>query len=119
MDFDFSLIQLSSFYANDSLFDFLLNLSVLVWVLVFSNKMPVEKESVNSASARNIISLDNYELTKRETEIVELVYCGKTNQEIADELFISLKTVKAHIYNIFKKTGSKNRTQLANLISGK
>ncbi|MCK5146594.1 helix-turn-helix transcriptional regulator [bacterium] len=35
--------------------------------------------------------------------------------EIADTLYISLKTVKAHIYNSFQKTGVSNRTQLAQL----
>ena len=41
---------------------------------------------------------------------------GKTNQQIADDLFISLQTVKDHIHHIYLKTGVKNRVQLTNLI---
>jgi DNA-binding CsgD family transcriptional regulator len=39
-----------------------------------------------------------------------------TNQEISDSLFISVQTVKDHIYRIFLKTGVKNRVQLTNLL---
>jgi len=38
------------------------------------------------------------------------------NKEISDTLFISLQTVKDHIYRIFQKTDVKNRVQLINLI---
>jgi DNA-binding CsgD family transcriptional regulator len=52
-------------------------------------------------------------LSSRETEIANLLAEGKTNGEIAEALFISLKTVETHIYNIFRKTGVSNRVQLA------
>lgn len=48
------------------------------------------------------------EMTKRELEIMRLLFDEKTNQEIADELFISTRTVETHKYNIMEKTGSKN-----------
>ena len=41
---------------------------------------------------------------------------GKTNKEIEDDLFISIKTVKAHLYNVYKKMGVKNRLELINKI---
>ncbi len=41
---------------------------------------------------------------------------GRTNQEIADRLCISVATVKDHIYNIFRKTGVRNRIELVNLM---
>ena len=47
-------------------------------------------------------------LTKRELEILEQIFKEKSNQEIADELFISLRTVETHKHNIMEKTGSKN-----------
>ena len=46
------------------------------------------------------------ELTERELEILLLLAKGKTNQEIADELFIALKTVKTHVSNLLSKLGS-------------
>jgi DNA-binding CsgD family transcriptional regulator len=61
--------------------------------------------------------LKRYEISKREAEIIELICKGMTNQEISDALFISLQTVKDHVYRIFLKTGVKNRVQLTNLIS--
>jgi ATP/maltotriose-dependent transcriptional regulator MalT len=51
-------------------------------------------------------------VTKRELEVVEVVYEAKTNQEIAGALSISLSTVKQHLRNIFVKTQVKHRTQL-------
>ncbi|MBY6037501.1 response regulator transcription factor [Fictibacillus nanhaiensis] len=51
------------------------------------------------------------ELTARETEILLLMTKGKANQEIADELFISLKTVKVHVSNILSKLEVQDRTQ--------
>jgi len=59
--------------------------------------------------------LVRYGITGREIEIITLVCRGKTNREIADDLCISPQTVKDHNYNIFRKTGIKNRTQLARL----
>ena len=57
-------------------------------------------------------------ITKREAEIIELICQGKTNQEIADQLFISLTTVKDHNYVTFQKLGVRNRTELTRLVLG-
>ncbi|MCU5112390.1 response regulator transcription factor [Bacillus sp. FSL M8-0063] len=51
------------------------------------------------------------ELTERESEILLLIAEGKSNQEIADELFIALKTVKTHVSNILNKLNVSDRTQ--------
>ena len=48
-------------------------------------------------------------LTNRELEILALLAARKTNQEIADELVISLSTVKQHTHNIYQKLQVKNR----------
>jgi LuxR family transcriptional regulator of csgAB operon len=50
-------------------------------------------------------------LTRREAEILTMVAVGSTNDEIADELCISPKTVKAHLYNTFKKINVTSRLQ--------
>jgi len=47
-------------------------------------------------------------LTNRETDILHLICKEKSNQEIADELFISNRTVEAHKRNLLEKTGCKN-----------
>ena len=53
-------------------------------------------------------------LSAREMEIIELVANGLTNQEIAQKLTISKRTVDNHVSNMFTKTGSKNRVALLN-----
>ena len=53
-------------------------------------------------------------LSAREMEIIELVASGLTNQEIAQKLTISKRTVDNHVSNMFTKTGSKNRVALLN-----
>lgn len=48
-------------------------------------------------------------LTRRETEVLRLMATGKTNTQIAQELFISEQTVKNHISNLFRKLGVETR----------
>jgi two-component system, NarL family, response regulator LiaR len=55
--------------------------------------------------------LPHEELTSREMEILLLMAEGKTNQDIADECFIALKTVKTHVSNILSKLDVQDRTQ--------
>ncbi|NRA24833.1 MAG: hypothetical protein HRU08_10250 [Oleispira sp.] len=50
-------------------------------------------------------------LTQRETQVMALVHKGLTNKEIAEQLFISLNTLKVHIRNLYGKMGVENRTQ--------
>ncbi|NNU97582.1 response regulator [Anoxybacillus sp. EFIL] len=56
-------------------------------------------------------SLPHEQLTSREMEVLLFIAQGKTNQEIAEELFISLKTVKVHVSNILAKLDVQDRTQ--------
>lgn len=55
--------------------------------------------------------LENNLLTSRETEILGLIAEGKSNKDIAAELFISVNTVKVHISNIFQKIKVSSRTE--------
>jgi DNA-binding NarL/FixJ family response regulator len=54
----------------------------------------------------------NMKLTKKETIVSVKILQGKSNAEIADELFISINTVKTHVANVLKKKNVKNRIQL-------
>jgi DNA-binding NarL/FixJ family response regulator len=56
---------------------------------------------------------DPHGLTAREAEVLELVGRGRTNAEIAEELFISTKTASVHVSNILRKLGLKSRIQAA------
>jgi len=57
------------------------------------------------------VTLPN-DLTKREQEVLALVASGKSNQEVADDLFISIKTVDTHKNHILDKLGLKNTAEL-------
>jgi DNA-binding NarL/FixJ family response regulator len=52
-------------------------------------------------------------LTDREEEVLALVATGRTNAEIASELFIGLTTVKSHVASLLTKLGARNRVELA------
>ena len=52
-------------------------------------------------------------LTVREEEVLTRVARGRTNTEIADELFISLSTTKTHLASLMSKLGARNRVELA------
>lgn len=70
-----------------------------------------EAEALKTLSARHGIS-------PRESEIVQLLLAGSTNAEIGEVLCISSSTVKNHVYNVYRKTGVRNRIELANLLRG-
>ncbi|MFS0840198.1 response regulator [Paenibacillus sp. 1P03SA] len=53
------------------------------------------------------------DLTEREMEVLRLIAAGKSNQEVADDLFIGIKTVKFHVTNVLAKLGVEDRTQAA------
>lgn len=61
----------------------------------------------------------NYEISKRESEIISEICTGKSNREISDKLFITVQTVKDHTSRIYFKTGVNSRIQLANLVREK
>lgn len=59
------------------------------------------------------LNQDKVELSKREREVLDLIALGKCNQEIADRLYISIRTVKFHVSSILAKLNVKNRTEAA------
>jgi DNA-binding CsgD family transcriptional regulator len=94
------------------------NLLAAWWGLKYASLLAKFEDFDLSTRSLNTGGLENkYNITKREMEVINLICLGKTNREIADELFISVDTVKDHNYKIFQKTGVKNRTQLVKLVN--
>jgi DNA-binding CsgD family transcriptional regulator len=93
-------------------------LAVVIPLVYFYNHkdgfIPMDKGELEIASFENLIA--RYGITRREREIIKEVCSGKSNQEIADALFISLQTVKDHIHRIYLKMGIKRRAQLINIM---
>lgn len=80
--------------------------SVLKGKSYFGNE--VEKAIMDFYQNKNTAAIQEAPLTKREKEIIELIVQEKDNREIAEELFLSIRTVETHKRNILEKTGCKN-----------
>lgn len=68
-----------------------------------------QKKKITNTQGK--VTLPN-DLTKREQEVLALVASGKSNKEVADDLFISMKTVDTHKNHILDKLGLKNTAEL-------
>ena len=74
----------------------------------------IEKEVFITPEAefvRNESELEKLAISKRELEVLELMAKGMSNQEIAQQLFVSLNTIKTHSGKVFEKLDVKRRTQ--------
>ena len=63
------------------------------------------------AGNRTVAENAQVKLTKREIEVLSLVIEGKSSKDVADELFVSKRTVDFHLANVYSKLGVKNRLQ--------
>jgi DNA-binding NarL/FixJ family response regulator len=70
-----------------------------------------DQEAAVNSGASNPLDKTKEGLTPREQEILRLLVTGRTNKEIAEELFISEKTVKSHLNSIFRKLNVTRRLQ--------
>lgn len=73
-------------------------------------RIPPETDTMENAASRE----DQYvaiqsELTDREKQVIILIASGRTNSEIAEELALSIRTVKRHLGNIYTKIGARGR----------
>jgi len=93
------------------------NLAPVLVLRRFLGRYPRELGGEKPETSRVLDFYDKYHLTQREREIIELIMSGKDTKEIARALFISTKTVKNNVSNIFQKTHAKSRIQLLSFIS--
>lgn len=57
-----------------------------------------------------------FSLSERESDVLRLIADGRSNNEISEQIHVSVSTVKKHVYNIFNKAGVNSRTQLLNMV---
>lgn len=106
-----------SYLIDNSIYSSLLSLLFLVVGILlakkyFTKEILIEKEVlVKEPIQLNFDEALKLSISKRELEVLALVSQGFSNQEIADQLFISLNTVKSHISNVFIKLDVSKRTK--------
>lgn len=129
--------EISVYWGNSEFIREPLDLTIVFWLAiaastlvyvykagvkpVFNGKNPtVEERLIAKRKLEDRINkvCEDFGLTKREHELLELIYQGKSNKEIAEKLFLSESTVKTHIYNIFRKLDVKNRVEAIYIING-
>jgi DNA-binding CsgD family transcriptional regulator len=93
------------------------NLPALLYLRSNADRLfaPVKAEHATKQGMEHV--LDQYGVTKRERQIVQKICLGKTNKQIAEELFISLQTVKDHTHRIYSKIGVNSRMQLVQMMN--
>lgn len=100
-----TLIDLSNEKIIYPHYYFILGISLICVSLIISNS-PLDRSRLKNKS-------NPFEsLTSQERRVIQFMKKGKSNKEIANELSISLSTVKAHNNNIYKKMGVNSRIQL-------
>lgn len=92
------------------------NLAPLFYLRAVSDSVfkPVKAEVATPKGIEHVLA--HHGITKRERQVVEKICLGKTNKQIAEELFISLQTVKDHTHRIYSKLGVKSRMQLVQVM---
>jgi len=81
-----------------------------IFLIVYFLRYPVSTTVRSEEPSREFLS--KHGITEREREIILKVMQGKSNEDIARELVISLATVKTHLHNIYKKIGIESRYEL-------
>ncbi|WP_432664981.1 LuxR C-terminal-related transcriptional regulator [Wukongibacter baidiensis] len=113
----FSRVTKSRLNSNNTIFIPLESYNIEL-IPIFITNMYDELERffylyITNIETEKIVKLEKarrkYNLTKRESEVVDLVLEGLRNKEIADKLHVSPHTIKTHIENIFKKMEINNR----------
>lgn len=95
---------------------FIYVLPPLVYLAGYFRRSYREQPSFSGDEASIESVFERYNISAREREVILLISGGKSNQEIADELYVSLQTIKQHTSSIYRKLAVKNRVQLGNFI---
>ena len=77
----------------------------------FIKELTNKRDRFESLTHLSVVKLEM--LSPREMEVMALISKSMNNEEIADKLFLSSKTVKTHMRNIFAKAGIRNRVEAA------
>jgi DNA-binding CsgD family transcriptional regulator len=82
---------------------------IVTETVVVEKQVPVYRDPASFSPDREMIA--SLGLSQRELEVLQLMAGGASNQEIANQLFVSLNTIKTHTSRMFEKLDVKRRTQ--------
>lgn len=99
------------FYKTDSIEHFLKGMKCLLKGELWISREILSECLYENIEAKQTLIREKNDLTNREIEILSFIRLGMTNEEIAEKMFISMNTVKTHIYNVYKKINAVNRMQ--------
>lgn len=105
------------FLAASLLVYFLSNFFPVFYLRQKSDLIFTPVSADHPSEEKKAILYSKFQITKREKEIIDKICQGKTNQQIADELFIGLQTVKDHTHRIYSKVGINSRLKLVQMIN--
>lgn len=101
----------------ESLFQIINSISAIAYAKLILSKSGMDYKIQRNIAIEELLFLNcdkiDIPLTTREFEILKLIVLGKSNREIAKELFISVHTAKAHVSSILEKFSVQDRTQVA------
>ncbi|MBP5176814.1 MAG: helix-turn-helix transcriptional regulator [Treponema sp.] len=99
-----------TFVLHEVPFVFIISVSILIYHIFyrfyFSSPIAKTERSLSPDFIRD------FSITKREQEIILALLDGKSNKELAETFFVTQKTIEAHLANIYRKIGVKNRLEL-------
>lgn len=111
----FRLAKYNHYFSEDAETGLVLFCILFFAIGVFlSWKLFVKKEVIKEASIDETVTQPavlKSNISKRELEVLQLISDGLSNQQIADKLFLSEKTIKKHISNLFAKLEVSRRTE--------
>jgi len=123
----FPAIISDTFFLEYIRFKFFPIVYVMIGIMFYNYYIKFIREGLQSIGSENLqfsnkklpkeLLANAYGLTQREIEVVELLREGKAYLSIAEELFISVNTVKSHIKKAYQKLNVGNRMELANLLN--
>jgi DNA-binding CsgD family transcriptional regulator len=93
------------------------NLLPVLWLKFYYIPWAGSLSKLSNIGSRLDSLQQSHGISARELEILRLVLDGKSNKQMEDRLFISIHTVKSHVYNLYRKLGVKNHRQLAHFIA--
>ncbi len=111
--FDDEFLGVATFYRKKGKKDFEYQDVFLLNSIKEHLALRLSKQSMKKAEMVNYTDVvDKYKLTRRESEILQLIIEGNENYQICEKIVITNNTLKKHVLNIYKKMGIKNRVQL-------